>query len=179
MDTAVYGRKEGWVVPFTSASCSFGGFLPEPYRDARSDVAITLVLTYQDKLRKIMDIWTKGGTFPPACLERLAAKIGQAEASSSSNIGELDNSDLAPMMSPALPPLDFKDEGEYWFLFSLDTCGLAFLVRLPRNKSGCADSRRLADMPKTISAANPRTSVGYPPFALHQKARPRRIHVTY
>ena len=49
----------------------------------------------QEKTRKIVEIWGKAGTFPPACLERLSSRL------------ESPNYDPPPpIMSPALPPVD-------------------------------------------------------------------------
>lgn len=49
----------------------------------------------QDKTRKVLEIWTKSGTFPPACLERLAI-----------NIDSPSYEPPPPVMSPALPPME-------------------------------------------------------------------------
>ncbi|ORX37270.1 hypothetical protein BD324DRAFT_437929 [Kockovaella imperatae] len=60
----------------------------------------------RDKTRKIVDIWTKSSTFPQPCLDRLSARLAVASADHSTTPTM---SPPRPIMSPALPPLEEKE----------------------------------------------------------------------
>lgn len=78
---------------------------------------VELSSSSQDKVRKVLDIWTKGSTFPAPTLDRLQSKIATSEAGpsrrpvSSNGRAQIPQSTTppgeppAPMFSPVLPPL--------------------------------------------------------------------------
>ncbi|KAK4684594.1 hypothetical protein P7C73_g5584, partial [Tremellales sp. Uapishka_1] len=65
----------------------------------------------RDKTKKVIEIWTKGGTFPPACLARLSAKLKGEDVNGGANGGP------APVLTPPDEGYSALDQGKS--LFSL------------------------------------------------------------
>jgi hypothetical protein len=55
----------------------------------------------------VLDIWTKGTTFPRECLDELERQLAAASAPGPEPVHE----STTPPFSPALPPLELKKEG--------------------------------------------------------------------
>lgn len=101
-----------------------------------------------------MDIWKKGSTFPPACLERLIKRL---EASTTPPIS---TTPPMPPISPALPPLETNkwaklDQGKLLFLFDFE---ISFLfTRIDERTSKIIKHTR---QPSTL-LDNPATDLRY------------------
>lgn len=77
----------------------------------------TDLIIAQEKMRKILEIWTKGQTFPQVTLDKLSAIVAGPSAGPSasnsatpiagaSSVATNGATPVAPVMSPGLPPLE-------------------------------------------------------------------------
>lgn len=84
----------------------------------------------QEKVRKVLDIWTKAGTFNSTALARLGTKLLASTTSAPSSSGQGKGSPLAPAMSPTGPSLSPGKIGFQYLAIKLHSSPLPPNVRL-------------------------------------------------